>query len=632
MKRAVILVLMLTASLLVPHPATAAAKELVSSAPSVDFGQVPVYWTTTTESITVTNAGAEPVTITDVRLAGPDIVDTFHLSGDCVGTLAPAGSCTINAYFQPQVAGTATAQVEIASDAATSPTIGLTGTATAQQTAIEPQRLSFPGQELNTSSAARQITFTNAGVVPLTVNVAVDGPDAALFSSTDNCSAGVLSTMSSCVLNVTFTPTTSGIKTAQVTVTTSDSAFATMTVPLSGQAGIPVASLSANTIAFGDQRLGTDTVRELKVTNTGTFPLTLADISVSGAGFTATNTCSGPIAIDGFCTVSVTFSPNSLGSSTGSLSVDGQVVPLSGAGTRPELTVDSAVAFGGQEVTSTGERTLQLRNTGSMPLTISGIGVSGAEQFSVSAGCVVIPADESCPVSLRFTPTSLATFTASLTVRSDGGTRSVALSGTGTRAEVALSTDRLDFGTWPVGTESTAAAITVSNPGTATLRVTGTSLSGTGAPRFSVGTGCSLVTAGGQCQINVRFRPTDRGVREATLSVETNRGTLPVALRGDSAGAIVVTQQPTRPLKLAKKLTRTPTQLLRVPVRTNADQIAGISITPQRRVYVRSDQKWVYVNVVGKRAARITVHLSAPAVPGYSAYSYKKVYKVKRAR
>ena len=82
-----------------------------------------------------------------------------------------------------------------------------------------------------------------------------------------------------------------------------------------------------------------------------------------------------------------------------------------------------------------------------------------------------------------------------------------------------------------VGTTSAVQTITLSNPGTASLSITSSALSGTNSAEFTstAGTGCTnggTVAAGGSCTYSISFRPTSVGTgKAATLTISHNAGT-----------------------------------------------------------------------------------------------------------
>src|SRR5260370_12747132 len=95
------------------------------------FGNQMVNTTSASQSVTLTNSGNAPLTITSVTLGGTNPGD-FTPANQCPlspSTLAAGASCTISATFTPTAAGSRAATLTIADNASGSPhTIALSGT------------------------------------------------------------------------------------------------------------------------------------------------------------------------------------------------------------------------------------------------------------------------------------------------------------------------------------------------------------------------------------------------------------------------------------------------------------------------------------------------------------------------
>jgi N-acetylneuraminic acid mutarotase len=110
------------------------------SAASVSFGNVPVGVSIQTingatkpsDTITLSNTGTGTLSISGATLTGTDAAE-FSVVNNCVTPmLAGSGSCAIIISFAPQMAGTFSATLSIASNAKNSPTlVSLSGSATA---------------------------------------------------------------------------------------------------------------------------------------------------------------------------------------------------------------------------------------------------------------------------------------------------------------------------------------------------------------------------------------------------------------------------------------------------------------------------------------------------------------------
>jgi hypothetical protein len=100
--------------------------------------------------------------------------------------------------------------------------------------------LEFPLQTVGSASTVQSFTVTNTGTTPLAnMEVSLTGTDSASFSQTNNC-GGYLEDAASCTVTVTFTPQSSGDKSANIVV--SGSGLSAVSVALSGSGGTAVSS------------------------------------------------------------------------------------------------------------------------------------------------------------------------------------------------------------------------------------------------------------------------------------------------------------------------------------------------------------------------------------------------------
>jgi sugar lactone lactonase YvrE len=102
---------------------------------SLTFASQTVATASAPQAVTVTNSGNAALTFTSITIAGPNAADfTFAPAPTCsgTGTLAPAATCTLSVTYKPAAAGTSTAMIMLADNAASgTQTVNLTGTATA---------------------------------------------------------------------------------------------------------------------------------------------------------------------------------------------------------------------------------------------------------------------------------------------------------------------------------------------------------------------------------------------------------------------------------------------------------------------------------------------------------------------
>ena len=214
-------------------------------------------------------------------------------------------------------------------------------------------------------------------------------------------------------------------------------------ISLTGVGVLPAVTLSPGNLSFPTQIVFTTSKAQVAtLTNTGLGLLTIANITAKSA-FMETNTCGSVISPGNSCTISVTFTPTTIGVITGSVSITDnapgspQMVTLKGTGTYIQLT-PTGVNFGNQPVGTTSlPRKVTVTNKGSVAVNISSISITGlnAGDFAETNTCGrSIAAGSSCFIRVTFTPTVKGLRTASVSITDNGGgsPQKVSLTGTGT--------------------------------------------------------------------------------------------------------------------------------------------------------------------------------------------------------
>jgi len=285
------------------------------SATSLTYGLQGVGGKTASQSVILTNTGGGPLTISSIDVGGAN-ASSFVFENTCSWSVAAGASCTIHGHFAPTTAGPLTATIVITDNAAGSPqTIALTGTGATPAVSLSATSLTYGPQAVGTKSASQSVSLTNTGDWALTIiSIQVTGADASSFAFEDTCGSS-LAVGSSCTIHGHFAPTGTGTLTAAVVIT--DNAGGSQSIALTGTDGIPVASLSATSLAYGSQTVGSKTASQsVNLTNTGNWPLTITSIQVTGAdasSFVFENTCSSRLAVGSSCTIHGHFAPAGTG-------------------------------------------------------------------------------------------------------------------------------------------------------------------------------------------------------------------------------------------------------------------------------------------------------------------------------
>ena len=271
---------------------------------SLSFGNQNIGTTSAAQSVTVTNSGTAPLTITSISLSGTNAAD-FTQTNTCPAspsTLAANATCAISVTFTPSASGARSASISLSDNASDSPQsapLSGTGVTAAPSVTLTPTSVGFGNQNVGTTSATQTITLTNSGTAPLTISgIALAGTNAADFAQTNTCplSPSTLAAAATCTISVTFTPAATGSRTANVSV--SDNASGSpQSVALTGSGVIsaPAVTLNPTSVSFGNQNVGTTSAAHaITLTNSGTAALMMSSIAVSGANasdFGETNTC-----------------------------------------------------------------------------------------------------------------------------------------------------------------------------------------------------------------------------------------------------------------------------------------------------------------------------------------------------
>ncbi len=323
--------------------------------------------------------------------------------------------------------------------------------------------IDFGRQGVGITSTVQPVIITNVGIPPLTLTGFTISGD---FGYTSNCpiSPATLLSGDTCKVDISFTPLTPAALTGRFAVN-SDAVFGNSSTLLYGQGvtvPIPNISLSANSLVFGDQAIGSiSSIQSIVVTNTGTATLLISNIAFNNAavsaGFTliagradpvppnppipaTTPACGGSVPPAGSCFVSLIFSPTRLGEVPGSgpgaaslnithnatatgVGTTIRSVGLSANGTprrEPSIRVtggnsgvDNAnFSFAEQVIGTTGSpQAVLITNTGTANLDITSLvviptnGTTNAGDFTLGGNCatVIVP-NASCGLTIRFSP------------------------------------------------------------------------------------------------------------------------------------------------------------------------------------------------------------------------------------
>lgn len=507
---------------------------------SVNFGGQAINTTSAAQQVTVSNTSTAPIGLTSESVTGPFSIQT----NTCSASLPANTGCTLAIVFTPVQTGAASGTLTVVSAQGTE-TVGLNGSGENPPTdTLAPLSLAFPQTLENSASAPQTVTLTNSGGAPLT---AIQVQTAGDFSVVNGC-AYSLNAQSSCALTVRYTPHATGVENGTITVT---DALRIQTVTLTGTGlAPPTDTLSATALVFPATVVGQSAPpQSVTVTNSGDVALNQLSLQTVGAGFSESSTCGSTLAAHTSCSIAVTFHATAAGAAAGQLDVADalrtQIVALSGQGETPAQDNLSPLSlnFGTQAIgTPSAAQTVTLANNGQAVLT--GIQVQSSNpDFHFTTGCgTTLQPGNACGIQVIFSPHLTGPQTAILTVTDAVRTQQIAMSGTGTLANVTLVPASLNFGSIGVQISSSAQTLTLSNGSNTALA--GISFAMVGAYTQTNTCGATL-PSGAACTIAVAFSPTATGSQAGTLTVSsTNAPAMTASLAGIG---IAYTLSPTSP-------------------------------------------------------------------------------------
>ena len=504
---------------------------LAVSPPTIAFGQVAV-GSSAARTVTVGNSGASPLTVNSFTVAAP-----FAVSGLSAGAVvAPGSSISATLTYTPVTAQGASGSLTINSTVGVG-TVALSGTGVS--TAVIPDPTGG-GWVIN--GDASLLGTTPGSLLQLTSPQPQRAGTA--FWPTPFSSQGLVAE---------FTTTIAGGATGADGMTLLLADPARGATPTSvGDAGgglgaTGIAGVAIGLVTFPTQYVGiadnsqTSSSMNWLATN-GSIP-TLRNatrrVRVTVANGTMTVAIDGTIAL----TRAVTLPPTVLlgfTAGTGGYfdqhAVSAVSITTGGSAATGILSMTpSTIAFGTVTTGTTASQPVTITNAGNAALAFSSFTLPGTP-FSVTglpAAGTSLAAGATVVATITYAPTAATSAAAAFTVTTNVGVATTSLTGTG-KAAPAVSTvtpTSINFGSVTRGAVATR-TVTVANTGGSPLTIT--SVGAVAAPYSLSGAPAAntVLQAGQSVTFTVRFSPTVKGIKRATIVIKTSAGRTNVALTG----------------------------------------------------------------------------------------------------
>jgi Abnormal spindle-like microcephaly-assoc'd, ASPM-SPD-2-Hydin/Glycosyl hydrolases family 39 len=491
-----------------------AAVALTATPKSLSWASVPVGSAGNAQAVTLTNDGTSAASISNVAISGANASDFSISAKTCGSTLTARSSCTVTVLFVPTAAGARSATLAFTyTGGMSTETVSLSGNGTTAA-GVDPSSLSFGTVNVGSSGPSQSTTLQNGGTSISLSSVAVTGTNPGDFTISGNACGSGLAPSASCTVDITFTPTTTGPRTATLTFTDT-AGNSPQTVALSGTGGSPAPASSNATVApaslsFATTAVGSTSPLQSVTLSTGPVAIKVSSIGISGANSAdfaiSSKSCGATLAASSSCTVSIAFKPSATGGRSATLTFNDsagnspQSVALFGTGVTSSASASpTSLSFSATNVGATSTPQLvTLRNGIYSTISISNIAISGpnSADFAItSRTCgATLAASASCTVTIAFTPAATGARTATLTFTDSAGNSPQTIAMTGKVVDFSIQpinptvvvNQILQFSattpvTWTascgiLNNPSTGLYTAPSSPQTCTLRATQTSL------------------------------------------------------------------------------------------------------------------------------------------------------------
>jgi len=186
-------------------------------------------------NLTIANDGDANLMIDSLRITG-DGADAFSYRASCT-TIAPSTSCELRLFFKSEQPGMHTAMLYLYSNDPYNPaeTISLLARTPSAHINVQTDILDF-GTVPEGNMASEQMVIENTGERQLNISgVTISGMNASQFGASNTC--GIISAGGSCVIQLTFHPQSTGLKSSSLIITSNDPDQPEYTVNLQGTGG-----------------------------------------------------------------------------------------------------------------------------------------------------------------------------------------------------------------------------------------------------------------------------------------------------------------------------------------------------------------------------------------------------------
>ena len=449
------------------------------------FAQVTLQNPSTTNSVQVTGLSITGTNAGDFNAAPAGCGNGGSLPLTVPPLTNPPSNCIVNVAFTPAAGAsglrTATLTVTTTPAATGLPTVTLIGDAVTNaqpgMSFIEvPNPLNFGALQVGETSNAQSVLLTIANYppipcaggastcgAPLIINSITPGlSDYSIAPGAPACATFpiTIGIDGTCTFDLVFKPTAGGSRNTTLTIVSNDPQ-GPVQVPVYGSGMLlPLGEALQSALDFGNSAIGVASPpMTATLENAGQSNLTISGVTVTPNFAISANNCTGTLAPQATCTISVTFTPPSAGFFSGTLTIADndpiggqQIVTMAGTGaTGPQLRLTPpTLNFGNQPVNSlSAPQTVTLTSTGDTTLAFPANALRSSTDFILQATTcgASLPEGAACTASLQYKPVVVSGIpeygTLFITDNATGSPQPVYMQGTAIQSAGAASTTAL---------------------------------------------------------------------------------------------------------------------------------------------------------------------------------------------
>ncbi len=403
---------------------------------------------------------------------------------------------------------------------------------------IDSPSIDFGNVKIGNTSV-RTLTISNTGTQNLNISSVSISPNSEFYIN-DYCTGKSLSINATCNIEVVFSPTSAGNKSATLTIKSNASNKPTLNIPVKGQGldpNVPNISVFPNSVNFGEVEIGKIETKEIYIRNTGEGSLLIYSVDLTGGSefFIREDCTDRNITPGSVCSIQITFSPNSEGNKTATITIHSNAnnfptlnIPVSGIGKKTQAPIievtpteiDFGTIFRKQALT----KTIVIKNTSNEKNIDLYLNIPLSEDFTLTHDCPpTLNSQASCIITVTFQPKTVGEKKYKFTIETnDPNNRRISINLHGKAiplpAYIEVNPRNINFGEIYVG-ETVKKSIIIRNIGDKTLDIK--SITSTSS-EFQILRTCRSIEPQGSCELIVEFKPITAGDKEALLTIYSN--------------------------------------------------------------------------------------------------------------